>query len=309
MPTGIEWADETFNPWWGCTRVSAACDFCYADAWAGKSGYRDIWGPWQPRRFFGDKHWEEPLRWNRSAEKAKVRRRVFCASMADVGEILPPKHPQREEMDEARARLWELVTKTPWLDWMLLTKRPASLHLVLPQAWLDGDWPLNAWLGTSIEDDRWAQRRVPAILRLPAPVHFLSYEPALGPVTWRAEWFGNSVAGCRAPLGARSSGMGTSVDWVICGGESGALGVDVRPMYPAWAREARLAAQLHGAAFFFKQWGEYAPLVQLDPKPRQMALFGDDGAPQRLGKRRTGSRLDGREWKQFPVSPAAGAIQ
>src|SRR3954468_10860946 len=76
----IEWTHHTFNPWWGCVRVSPACKHCYAESWAKRVGMA-LWGPKAPRRFFSDAHWREPLRWNKDALRDGIRRRVFCASM------------------------------------------------------------------------------------------------------------------------------------------------------------------------------------------------------------------------------------
>ena len=97
----IEWTDHTFNPWWGCTKISPGCDFCYAEAWAHRLG-AVTWGAHAARRFLSDAHWKEPLRWNRDAAKAGQRRRVFCASMADVFE-------NRPELAMWRDKLWELI--------------------------------------------------------------------------------------------------------------------------------------------------------------------------------------------------------
>ncbi|HEX4264577.1 MAG TPA: DUF5131 family protein, partial [Verrucomicrobiae bacterium] len=114
--SSIEWTDHTFNPWWGCTKVSPGCEHCYAETWAHRVG-QDVWGAKQDRRFFTDKHWQEPIRWNADAAESKKRRRVFCASMADVFE-------NRDDLNKWRSKLWQLIIDTPWLDWLLLTKRP-----------------------------------------------------------------------------------------------------------------------------------------------------------------------------------------
>src|SRR5437764_7892645 len=128
----IEWTHHTFNPWWGCAKVSPACKHCYAELWAKRMGQR-IWGGDAPRRFFGDAHWNEPLEWNDEAQDANERMRVFCASMADVFE-------RRSELDQWRERLWLLIECTPWLDWLLLTKRPQNISAMVP--W-DDSWPSN----------------------------------------------------------------------------------------------------------------------------------------------------------------------
>jgi protein gp37 len=84
----IEWTHHTFNPWWGCSKVSPACDNCYADLWAKRMGHQ-IWGVKATRRLFSDAHWNEPRLWNEEAKTARRRERVFCASMADVFERRP----------------------------------------------------------------------------------------------------------------------------------------------------------------------------------------------------------------------------
>src|SRR6267142_6622676 len=91
--TGIAWTDHTFNPWWGCTRVSPGCEHCYAESWDARWSSEvhpgrgaEHWGPEAPRRFFGETHWNEPRAWNRKALAAGRLHKVFCASMADVFE-------------------------------------------------------------------------------------------------------------------------------------------------------------------------------------------------------------------------------
>ena len=125
--TEIAWTDRTFNPWWGCARVSPGCEHCYAEAWAKRTG-RQLWGPHAARRTFGEAHWREPLRWNAVAEKSGIRSRVFCASMADIFEDL-------RALDQERCRLWTLIDATPWLDWQVLTKRPEQIARLSPGRW------------------------------------------------------------------------------------------------------------------------------------------------------------------------------
>lgn len=118
--TEISWTDHSFNPWWGCTRVSPGCQHCYAEAFSKRTG-NDVWGKDNDRRFFGDKHWAEPIRWNARAEITARRERVFCASMADVFE-------DRRDLDAPRQRLWELIVATPMLDWHAPFDWPSVLH-------------------------------------------------------------------------------------------------------------------------------------------------------------------------------------
>lgn len=223
----IEWTDHSFNPWWGCVQISPACDGCYALAFAKRVGQR-VWGSSAPRRFFGEKHWSEPLSWDRKAEELGARHRVFCASMADVFEHRPDL-----PLDAARAKLWKLIKQTPRLDWLLLTKRPWNVERMVPWG---NEWPQNVWLGVTVENQKYARVRVPHLLRYPAAVRFLSVEPLLGPLDL-------------APYLDK-------LQWVIAGGESGGR---ARPMQPEWIAGVRDQCAAAGVAFFFKQWGNYVP--------------------------------------------------
>ncbi len=214
----------TFNPWWGCLKVSEACRFCYAEGIAHHYGHR-VWGPaaTTPRRLFGEKHWQEPLRWNQQAAQDGHRRAVFCASMADVYE----DHPN---VTGERQKLWKLIDATPWLNWLLLTKRPENILPMSP--WRAGHWPDHVWVGTSIGLQRRAEERLPPLLEVSAVVRFVSCEPLLGPLDL-TPW----LAG---------------LHWVICGGESGH---EARPMNPDWARSLRNQCLEARVPFYFKQWG------------------------------------------------------
>ena len=140
--TAIAWCDDTFNPVWGCVKVSPACTNCYAEKWAKRTGFTNLWGPGSERRLFGDKHWNEPLTWNRWAAEANCRRRVFCGSMCDIFEPHPAVLGQL-------CRLWKLIDQAQNLDWLLLTKRPENIHNA---PITDGArWPSNVWLGTTVE--------------------------------------------------------------------------------------------------------------------------------------------------------------
>ena len=220
----IEWTDHTFNPWWGCVNVSPACDRCYAETLAKRTGHA-VWGKDAPRRFFGVKHWQQPPAWNREAAAKGERQRVFCASMADVFE-------QNYAVTQTRTALFGLIEATPMLDWLLLTKRPANINRMVPSDWRTHP-PSNVWFGTTVEspDYLW---RVEALQQTNAVVRFISYEPALADVRW--------------PL--------DGIHWLIAGGESGA---QFRGVDPAWMRSARDQATAAGVAFFFKQWGGLRP--------------------------------------------------
>lgn len=226
----ISWTDHSYNPWWGCTHAGGpGCDNCYAETLSRRYGH-DIWGNDRGRRTFGDRHWNEPLRWNRAAEKEGVRKRVFCASMADVFES-PPEASVAELLDGERAKLWPLIEATPWLDWLLLTKRPQNAARMVP--WTE--WPSNVWLGASVETQRYADLRVPQLLAVPARVRFLSCEPLVGPVNLAA-WL--------------SPGCG--LHWLVVGGESGP---NARVMHTGWAHRLLVQGAENGVAVHMKQTG------------------------------------------------------
>lgn len=217
----IEWCDHTFNPWQGCTKISPACDNCYAESWAKRSGLVQ-WGN-HPRRRASAAYWQQPLKWNRQAACDGVRRKVFCASLADVFDNQAP--------EEWRQDLWELIERTPSLDFLLLTKRPQNIAKMLPY-----DHPIRdrIWLGTTVENDDEAARRIPIIATERARVRFLSCEPLLSNIR-----FGQLLAG---------------INWVICGGESGPK---ARPYAYDWALSLIEQCAAAGVACFHKQVGAH----------------------------------------------------
>jgi protein gp37 len=226
--TAIAWTDHTFNPWWGCEKVSPGCTHCYADAFAHRLGFGTkglaLWGRGSDRRIFGERHWRDPLSWETYAIRDGRRHRVFCASMADVFE-------DRRELDGEREKLWALIASTPHLDWQLLTKRPENIRRLLPAAWLI-DPRNNVWLGTTCEDQRRVDERLPRLLDVPAIAHFVSAEPLLERITLREY----------------------GPDWVIIGGESGP---SARPFDAHWVIDLLLleAEPRRSYALFIKQLG------------------------------------------------------
>jgi protein gp37 len=221
-PDGRRIPGYTRNLVWGCVKVSEGCKYCYAEAFAERLGL-DLWGPRAERRTFGDGYWQEPLRWNAQAEHDGYRRNVFCSSMADTFE----DHPVVEQ--ERQRRLWPLIATTPWLNWLLLTKRPENMLRMAP--WQD-NWPDNVWVMTSVETQRRADERVPLLLNVPAVIRGLSIEPQLEHINV-TRWLDR-------------------LQWVIVGGESGP---NARPFDPDWARALRAQCAEAGVAFFFKQYG------------------------------------------------------
>jgi protein gp37 len=285
--SSIEWTHHTFNPWWGCTKVSPACKHCYAEAWA-KRFRMDLWGGRSSRREFGEAHWREPLRWNHEAAASNARRRVFCASMGDVFE-------PRRDLEASRLRLWKLIEQTPALDWLLLTKRPERIADAVPWSSV---WPANVWLGTTAETQLWADRRIPILFDHAAVVRFVSCEPLLGPLDLR-RWL------------VKRDGQ-SGLDWIIVGGESGAR---ARPMHPEWAASIQRQCHDAGFAFHFKQWGNWAPVdgQGASTNNRRITIAGAAGTVelQRLTKHSAGRRLKGKEWDGLPTPrlPLRGAAE
>jgi len=320
----IQWCDHTFNPWLGCTKVSPGCTNCYAEALMDKRFGRVEWGPAGTRVRTSEANWRKPLTWNRDewrgcpacgwrgsvqsvriditdkrpfscpdcgrAHPNTVRQRVFCSSLADVFEDRPELYQWRED-------LFALIDKTPNLDWLLLTKRPENANdmiTTMTGGYLNaGDWD-NLWIGTSVENQEQADKRIPELLKIPAAVRFLSVEPLLGPMTI------NKETGTLDEVFALGE---NGINWVIVGGESGP---NARPMHPDWVRGIRDQCQAAGVPFLFKQWGEWLPYGQ-DGEADDVSMYGkgtvatlNGHGMQRIGKHAAGRLLDGREWNEFP---------
>ena len=296
--TKIEWCDSTFNPWIGCTKVGPGCDHCYAEADFDLRRHRAKWGPGNPRSRTSPGNWKKPLQWDlQHAEffaQHGRRRRVFCASLADVFD--------NEVQAKWRADLFALIADTPNLDWLLLTKRIGNARSMIEQAmadlndsdperlWILGSdpWP-NVWLGATVCNQVEADRDIPKLLAVPAAVRWLSMEPLLGPVdlrhmnkdretneidalqpwTWEQEienWRGSSETWeedfedwYNGLTVAKAKGpCHNKIDWVVVGGESG---TNARPMSPDWARGLRDQCAAAGGPMLFKQWGEWLPML------------------------------------------------
>jgi protein gp37 len=216
----IEWTDHTFNPWIGCQKVSPGCDNCYAEALMDKRYHKVEWGPHGERKRTSEANWKLPRKWAKTANS--VRPRVFCASLADVFDNRAPS--------QWRSDLFDLIEATPQLDWLLLTKRPENIARMFPT----GDWK-NIWLGTTCENQYHFDKRYPLIREVRVPVHFVSYEPAIGPLSF----------------------LWGKPEWLICGGESGP---NARMMDPVWAKEVRDQCAASGIAFFMKQMTGKKPI-------------------------------------------------
>ncbi|MFI6959676.1 DUF5131 family protein [Nocardia sp. NPDC050408] len=306
MTTAIEWTDATWNPTTGCDRISPGCDHCYALTMAkrlkamGAAKYQTDGDPRTSGPGFGvafhDDALDEPLRWHKP-------RRVFVNSMSDLAHA--------RVSDEQLARVFGVMGAAHQHQFQVLTKRPRRLAKLLSGSefrwrvaecaasrtdeghadWafdaISGDdrWPLpNVWIGTSIESDEFCWR-ADHLRVTPAAVRFLSLEPLLGPLP---------------DLNLEG------IDWVIAGGESGPK---ARPMHPQWVRDIRDQCVDAGIAFFFKQWGGWAPTglgigVFRPPELLIGPALDDMGHRQimrRAGKKAAGRELDGLVWDQMPA--------
>ena len=313
--SAIEWTEATWNPIVGCTHVSEGCDHCYAAREAsGRLRTQPAYaGLAVDGRFTGEvrllpERLDQPLRWRKP-------RRVFVNSMSDLF--------HQDVPDEFIAEVFQMMAAAPQHTFQVLTKRPGRMATLVPRLpdLINGNdlalieerarvtaWPLpNVWLGTSVETQKWADVRIPKLLETPAAVRFLSCEPLLGPVDLEAFVLHPGCRPCSLWRDAGASGPRPCADhsppplhWVIAGGESGPA---ARPMQPDWARTLRTQAVAAGVAFFFKQWGEWAPAADLDPDLRERApeqLVGQEYVC-RVGKKAAGRELDGRTWDEYPA--------
>lgn len=307
----IEWTNHTFNPWWGCEKVSAGCKNCYAAASDSRWSKNDPhWGPGSTRRPMGESYWYQPVKWNAAAAAKNIRERVFCASMADVFEGHEATIPHLQ-------RLFKLIEETPNLDWLLLTKRPENIMRLVPDRWHVHSFPGNVWIGTSVENQEMANLRIPQLLKVPAAVRFLSCEPLLGPLDLsefiscsgreRARihsdrtghetgWLGHSFAACEDC--GDDDYLSEMLHWIIVGGETGK---DARPMSPDWVTGVADQCKAHGIPFFFKQWGDWtAEYPQGRNLARMAQTYRYGYSFYKVGKENAGNLLNGELHQAYP---------
>jgi protein gp37 len=300
--TGIEWTDSTWNPIRGCSRVSEGCRNCYAEAIAARfsgpghayeglaefrvirqgSKEERVEPHWTGELRLVEKHLQDPIHWKKPSK-------IFVNSMSDLF------HPQVKE--EWLAWIFDVMARAPQHTYQILTKRPDRMRDALLSAssaevvsafenTYRQEWPPKKWFfGISVEDQETASHRLKSLVSLGdlALNIFVSYEPALGPVNWFETEFADTI------------------DWMICGGESGP---HARPMSPVWARETKKFCEYHGIPFFFKQWGEWLPYDQVTDLARDCICDyvknDTEARAYRVGKHYAGSSLDGIECKEFP---------
>lgn len=304
-PSPIEWCDTTWNPTTGCTKISPGCKFCYA---------KRIW-----KRVYQDREFEQlRMHDDRLYQPLQMRKgkRIFVNSMSDLF---------HEDIDDIFIdRVFAVMALCPQHTFQVLTKRADRMLEYVSEGgraarvfdfmrndeigyWAGADklppqsWPIkNVWLGVSVEDQEYADLRIPLLLQTPAAVRFLSAEPLIGPIDLRS-----IKKPATLPTGPCGRSL-TRVDWVITGGESGP---GARPSHPAWFRTLRDQCAASGVPFFFKQWGEYLGGAMGDRHLHDFAfrrepdhVWEDDGdfAAFRVGKKVAGNTLDGRRHLEFP---------
>ena len=333
----IEWTEKTWNPIVGCSVISPGCTNCYAMKTAHRLG-RNTSTPHYAgltRDSRSGPVWTGEMRQAPAEVLTAPLRRLkpttwFVNSMSDLFHEDVP--------DEWIDQVFAIMALRPRHRFQVLTKRADRMRAYLTSPdrrkssaayaaarhatgrWHMPDdvsllWPLaNVWLGVSAEDQTRADERIPQLLETPAAVRFVSAEPLLGPISLDTAWHGESCldsecwgecAWCEKgypPLWNCQRGKGewergrSGIDWVIVGGESGP---SARPMHPDWAREIRDQCTAAGVPFFFKQWGEFVSVSEVEG-PGDHHKFPDGATVRRTGKKRAGRTLDGRTWDQMP---------
>lgn len=298
--TAISWADDTFNPWIGCTN----CDGCYAEHLMAIRFKRVVWGPHGKPERTSEANWLEPLKWEKEQERlwAEFRmcfegeapgmipprpRFVFCASLADVFDNAVPPDWRRD--------LFVLIRATPHLTWLLLTKRPGNIVSLYKQAcpWTgaENEWPRNAAIGCTVVTQEEADRDVPTLLLAKAILKpafaFVSMEPLLEAVdltrlsTFRfrgAEVLNGLTGELAGMFGDPCSTRLPALDWVIAGGETDQGAHKARPSHPDWIRSLRDQCATSGVPFHFKQWGEHREFDQGRPEIEIVEVGSATGA-------------------------------
>jgi protein gp37 len=267
------------------------------------------WGKGHPRHRTTEGNWKKPLAWNRQVEKTGLRR-VFCASLSDIFDA---------EVDQSwRDDLWQVIEATPSLEWLILTKRPENILLMIPPRWKENP-PKNIMMGTSVRDQATADEFIPRLLNIGHLFRcFVSIEPMIGPIDL------GYLDPCDHPRRSHADvGCWRMLKWVIVGGESGP---DARPMHPDWVRSIRAQCRDAGIPFHFKQWGEWAPsefyeqslqaegdykgkmpdytnFMDWERANKDMQYFKENENNPivfRVGKKAAGRLLDGVEWNEYP---------
>lgn len=320
--TKIEWAERTWNPITGCTKISAGCKNCYAERMskrlAGRYGY-DKDNPFKVT--FHPNRLGEPLKWR----KPQV---VFVCSMGDIF--------HEDVSDEWILKIFDVIRMCspgvgdyPEHTFLILTKRPERMRDIMlrmrfdnsvPRMYLEekedmftsypiGRYLKNVWLGVTAENKKTADKRIPILLQTPAAKRFVSVEPMLGAVDLTQTPTDSNAITLNALTGIPydwdyeqwipEDDIGSKLDWVICGGETGP---GARPLNSSWARSLRDQCIGAGVPFFFKQQGEwgYKPYGNRKGMNPYESAKVDGDLIFKCGRKLAGRKLDGQEWNERP---------
>lgn len=306
----IEWTDAAWDPLVGCTRKSAACRHCYAEAITAEAAKDKLWGygfaevgpagpGWTGAIALREDRLALPLAWD-------APRRILVNALSDLFHESAPA----ETID----RIFAIMARAPRHIFQVLTKRPKIMQAYIADAATPGRvaramreatpevadhaidaWPLpNVWLGVTAENQKEAERRIPILLQTPAAVRWVAAEPLLEALDLKlGSWL-------RATPEKNATGGGPFLDWVVAGGE---IGAEAQPCHPDWARALRDQCATGGTPFFWRHWGEYVP-----------SPGGGEGAASTTGDlldaRRAARALDGVFHEGFPeASGFAGAAR
>ncbi len=244
MATKIQWAEETWNPVVGCSKVSPGCNNCYAERMAkrlcamGQENYFPVVNPggWTGKTHLVESALSKPLHW-------KKPRTIFVCSMGDLFHESISFNDILEVM--------YIIHRCPQHTFLFLTKRPQRMHEFftdwIPNPfWIHIDNMQNVWLGVTAENQEQADKRIPILLQIPAAKRFVSIEPMLGPIDLKTEWIEDELQA----FGGNGANYFNSLGWVICGAESGP---NRRDMSLCWVDSLKDQCVNAGVSFFFKQ--------------------------------------------------------
>lgn len=310
--TGIEYLDATWSPAKGCSHVSLGCDNCWAERQAARFC--------KPGEFFEglveDGHWSgAPRLYEKELRKPLAWKRPRRIGVCFMGDLF------HEEVSFLWIdRVFAVMESAKQHTFLLLTKRPLRMLEYLSQmpdsAARRGNWPLrNVWLGTSVEDQETAVRRIPALLRCPAALHYVSVEPMLGPVDLthldvdgnhsdpENEWCQiDALTGRHSDMGRPCPSIDVRLDWVVAGGESGP---GARPTHPLWVYDLQRQCEQAWIPYWWKQWGGWVPVEKGHGRPGDLIHYTEvDKNPmsmRRVGKKVAGNLIFGKVYQELPI--------
>jgi protein gp37 len=345
VPTKIEYVDESINPirtkdgGWHCVKSSTGCLNCYAEGINKRFGDGKAYAQRDVKLVLNEKALEKPLKW-------KKPRRIFIQDMSDL--FLPNMDKLFPDYIDSKylCQIIDMIKETPQHTYIMLTKYPEEMKLLFmghyfwhePLHFENGEPLKNLWLGVTAENQEQADKRIPILLQIPAAVRFLSIEPMLGPVDLTKICLIKSDGGVNGSKpditfnaltgwhGGANRPEKTKLDWIIAGGESGPK---ARPLHPNWARGVRDQCVGANVPFFFKQWGEWKPELQIEDGKRPLVRdwfkwgvldktgkFFPSTTPwngkqgeysdtseyvmYKVGKKAAGRELSGKIWNEFP---------